>query len=636
MRKTLYQRIVLFLYNIPIQTKIYGMVFFLIILISSLSLVEIRASLVETLSTQLDERIKSIGRDLAARSGDQLLTNNVYLLHELAQETMKNNPDLAYVFIQDEKEKVIVHTFGDSGMSRDLLHVNPVNPNEELHLQKFMSENGVIRDVAVPVIQGIGGTVRVGLTEESLDDALRKVTTNLLITMIIVLVFAAVIAFILTNLITTPITQLLNMTKEVIEGNFSLRLNAKSSDEIGQLTNAFDHMLSNLESAETKKEEYVQKITSRNRELSLLNELSGHTTSTQDFKNKLDHFLIRLGEELQFNSCTLKVKLQEQWEVFHYYKPECSCVKEILSKMETYHCEINTENKHHYEFTIRVQERIIGRFDVCSCQQLDQQSINILESLSNQLAITLENNRLWAELKQKEEIRQKLLAKSIKVQEEERKRIARELHDETSQSLTSLLIGLSMLSDEKNKEERLNSIQRIRLQIQQTIKEVHEMAWQLRPSVLDKFGLTIALQRYIEDYKDKFQIDVDLFIDRMKNYRMQTEIEIAIYRIIQEALTNIAKYSKAQNVSVIIDQIGHFLSVIVEDDGIGFNVDQVLRRDLSKQNLGLHGMQERAALIGGTLTIESEIGKGTSIFLKIPMLKGELNSLEQNKANISG
>ncbi|GBF10493.1 ATP-binding protein [Tepidibacillus sp. HK-1] len=630
-----YQRIIKLLKEIPIQVKIYGMVFFVIITITALSLIEIRLSMIETLSTQLEERVKSVGRDVAVRSGDLLLTQNVYLLHELAQETVKNNPDIEYVFMQDEKGKVIVHTFGEKGISQDLVLANQVNPDDELHLQKFMTERGVIRDVAIPIIQGVGGTVRVGITEESLNQALRQITANLIFTMIIVLLFAGIISFLLTRLITTPITQLLRMTKEVSKGNLSIRVKPQANDEIGLLTNAFNQMLSDLEEAEKEKRVYVQKITFRNRELSLLNELSGHITSVKQMKAMLEHFVMRLVEELDFNSCVLKVEILDNWEFFKYFRPECSCMKEIPLKVNHLTCYTLDKQKHHYEFTIKINEKIIGRFDICSCRELDEQSINILESLSNQLAVSLENMQLWHELKQKEEIRQKLLEKSIKAQEEERKRIARELHDETSQSLTSILLGLSMLNEQKDEQERVNLLQNLKTMIQHTLKEVHEMAWQLRPSVLDKFGLTVALERYIEEYQHKYAIDVDLYMDGIKENRMQAEIEIAIYRIIQEALTNVARYAQSQNVSVIIDQIGNLLSVIVEDDGIGFNVDQVLKRDPSKYNLGLHGMQERASLIGGTITIESKQGKGTTIFLKVPLSKGGALSIGENQSTAS-
>lgn len=621
--------------SIPLEGKIYGIVVMVIILISSLSLIEVRYSLQETLSTQLDERVKSIGRDVAARSVDLLLTNNIYLLHELAQDTVRNNPDLLYVIISDEEGEVIAHTFDKQGISDELIQINQVKPDERLNLIKFVSDDGVIRDVAIPILEGVGGTVRVGLTEDTLLQALYKVTTQLLFTMTAVLILAGIISFGLTRILTFPISRLLNMTKEVSKGNLSIRLEPFAIDEIGKLTIAFNKMLSHLEKTNIEKNQYYQKVVLRNKELSLLNELSGNITSVGQMKMMLEKYIQHLVYELDFNSGVLKITLLDKIEVYHYTKPDCSCTVDILNQPDPSPCVAGVQDLYKYNFEIAINDFNIGKIQICSSRELDQQSVNLLKSISKQLAVSIENVKLWHELKQKEEMRQKLLAKLIKAQEEERKRIARELHDETSQSLTSILLGLSLIAESKNEEERSKAVSHLRTLIQGTLQEVHEMAWQLRPSVLDKFGLTVAIERYIEEYRNQYSIDVDLYMENIKEIRMSSEIEISVYRIIQEALTNVAKYAKAENVSIIINQNNNLLTVIIEDDGVGFDAEKVLKRDPSKYNLGLHGMLERTAFIGGKLTIESEPGKGTSIFVKIPLSKRGISDIEQNKSTHS-
>ena len=605
--------------NVPIQIKIFIMIIGVIILISGFNIIQVRQSLTETLSIQLDERVKSIGSDVAARSGDLLLTHNIYLLHELVKETVNNNSDLEYVFILDENNNIVVHTFGNKKISQELLSVNTVSPDDDFNLTKFRTEKGVVRDIAVPIIKGIGGTVRVGLTEASLIQALSEVTSHMLITMFVVMLLAGLVTFALTKVLTLPITRLLKMTEEVSKGNLSLRINNYPNDEIGKLTGAFNKMLANLQKSEEEKSGYYQKISLRNRELSLLNELRGNITSVEQMEQMLEHFLTRLIEELEFNAGILRVKLLDKWQSYGHALSDCTyCEDGLISKDNN----CTEQNKNRYQFLIKIKDDVIGKVEICSLQQLDEKSIDILNSLSNQLAVTIENMQLWHELKQKEEVRQKLLDKVIKAQEEERKRIARELHDEASQSLTSILLGLTVLNESKTDQERTTNIQKLRSLIQDTLQEIHAIAWQLRPSILDKFGLIVALERYIEEYRNKNGIDVDLYINGMGSERLQTEIEITVYRIIQEALTNIVKYAKAQNVSVIMEQSGNILSIIIEDDGIGFDVDKLLKKDPSKQNLGLLGMQERASLIGGNFIIESEIGQGTSIYVKIPIAQG--------------
>jgi len=624
--------IFLIINGITIQTKIYIMIFAVVFLITSLSIYIVRLSLIETLSIQLDERVKSIGSDIAARSRDLLLTNSMYELNVLAKETVLNNPEVAYVFIQDEKGNIIINTFGNESVSNQLVNINSVNSHEKYSLVKFMSERGIIRDVAVPIIEGIGGTVRVGLTQDSLVNALSKVTTSLIITMLFIMALVGVITFGLTKYLTLPLKQLVNITKEVSKGNFSVRIKNVVNDEIGILSQAFNNMLVNLEKAEKEREQYYQKIILRNRELSLLNKLNDNITTIEQMRFVLNNFLQGLVEELQFNSAVINVKIFDERETFAYSIAECNCYKNVTMTCETHVCALTDTNR--YEFAINIKNINLGKLEICTMQKLDQQSLNILSSLANQLAITIENMQLWQELKQKEEIRQKLLNKVIVAQEEERKRIARELHDETSQSLTYILLELSLLEN-KDEIERNQSITKIRSLIKQTLKDIHDMIWQLRPTVLDKFGLFVAIEKYIKEYRNKYSIDVDLYINGENHNLLTSEIEITIYRIVQEALTNIVRYAKAENVSVIIDQIDGFLSVVVEDDGVGFDVRQLFKKDPAKDNLGLYGMQERVSIIGGTLKIESDIGKGTVIYVKVPLTVRSGVRYEENQSTLS-
>nr|WP_295975290.1 histidine kinase [uncultured Bacillus sp.] len=604
--------------DLPIQVKIYGMVLLIISIISSVSLIEVRTSLIETLSSQLDERVKAVGRDVAARSSNFMLTHNIYQLNELAKETVDHNPDIEYVIIQDEQGNVLVDTFIEKDVNKKLLAANHPSSEQEVNLIKFMSDKGIIRDVAVPIIEDFGGTVRVGLTEETLVSALDKVTKNMFITMFIVLIISIGIAFSLTKILTSPLKELLYLTEKVGKGNFSLRAQPVSNDEVGKLSFAFNTMLSDLQKTENDKRNYYDKINLRNRELLLLNKLSVNITSEEHMKEMLDNLLSSLIKELHFHSAGLRIYMSNNWESIVKVDSQCG---EQCNLLENGSDCITKINNHIYHFPIKIKNHLLGELSICSSGNLDFQSKGILNSITTQLAILIENVDLWKELKQKEKIRKELLGKVIRAQEEERKRIARELHDETSQSLSAILLGLSMLSEYTTHEEKIQEIQSLRDMVHHTLQEVHEMSWQLRPSVLDKFGLIVALQRYISDYKDRYGLDVDLMIDGVKKLRLQTEFETTTYRIIQEALTNVSRYANAKNVSVIVDEIGNYLSVIVEDDGVGFDVNNVLNKEPDKKNLGLHGMLERASLIGGKLTIESEAGNGTTIYLKIPLTK---------------
>jgi signal transduction histidine kinase len=239
-------------------------------------------------------------------------------------------------------------------------------------------------------------------------------------------------------------------------------------------------------------------------------------------------------------------------------------------------------------------------------------------------------NQMSEELKHKEKMREQLLAKVISAQEEERKRIARELHDETGQALTSLMVGMRFVEELASADKVKGKVTELRALAAQTLEEVHRLATELRPSVLDDLGLHVAIKRYIEQYSSKFGIKVDSHISDISGQRLVSETEVTIYRIIQEALTNIARYASANNVSVVLRYRDLSLVAVIEDDGKGFDIKRVMASRDGKR-LGLFGMYERASLIGGNLTIESQPGAGTTIFLEVPLKLSQEALHEQDK-----
>jgi signal transduction histidine kinase len=142
---------------------------------------------------------------------------------------------------------------------------------------------------------------------------------------------------------------------------------------------------------------------------------------------------------------------------------------------------------------------------------------------------------------------------------------------------------------------------------------------------LDDLGLISAIEKYAREFSAKKNINVDTHVGGVRGLRLPSDIEVTVYRIVQEALTNIAKYARAENVSVVLRYLDSSLVAIIEDDGIGFDVNGILTSQ-NKERLGLFGMYERASIIGGRLSIESQLGSGTTIFLEVPV-----KSLEEVK-----
>lgn len=217
---------------------------------------------------------------------------------------------------------------------------------------------------------------------------------------------------------------------------------------------------------------------------------------------------------------------------------------------------------------------------------------------------------------------QKMSEQVLAAQEDERKRIARELHDETAQGLATLLIRLKILERAKTTPEMLGQIDELRELTAETLEAVRKLAVELRPATLDDLGLVAALEGYTESYGSRIAVRVAFgaqgFDDR--DGRLPPQVELVLYRVVQEALTNAAKHAVADKVSVELWRRSDEVIARVEDDGQGFDVEDVMR--LRERGLGLFGMQERLALVGGQLVIDSSPGAGTRVEARVPLNTG--------------
>ncbi len=201
------------------------------------------------------------------------------------------------------------------------------------------------------------------------------------------------------------------------------------------------------------------------------------------------------------------------------------------------------------------------------------------------------------------------------VQEEERRRISRDLHDQTGQLLASLSLALEAVrgsADLPDKAlERLGEVRRI---IDELSRQVHGLAVRLRPTALDDLGLEVALTELVAEWRARTGVAVDFQADRSARPRLPSAVETALYRVVQEGLTNVARHARAHSVSVVTSRFDGVAAVVIEDDGVGFDPAQVPPR-----RLGLLGMRERLALVGGTLEIESQPGAGTTLIARIAL-----------------
>ena len=207
-------------------------------------------------------------------------------------------------------------------------------------------------------------------------------------------------------------------------------------------------------------------------------------------------------------------------------------------------------------------------------------------------------------------VRRDSLRRVIEGQESERRRLARELHDETGQALTSVLLGLKAV---ERADDVPAALAQLRELVVATLQDVRRLAVELRPKALDDFGLVAALERLVETFVEATGIAVD-FESQLGDERLSSEVETTLYRIVQESLTNVAKHAGAHRVSILLVRRATTATALVEDDGHGFDDEDELRG-----GMGLAGMRERIALLDGRLTIESTRGSGTSLVAEVPL-----------------
>ncbi len=239
-----------------------------------------------------------------------------------------------------------------------------------------------------------------------------------------------------------------------------------------------------------------------------------------------------------------------------------------------------------------------------SDQRFDSADLRLAEQFADRAAIAVDLSRRVA---------RDALGRVVAGQEVERRRLARELHDETGQALTSILLALRAVEEAGSGDGLQKSVSDVRELVVATLQDVRKLAVQLRPAALDDFGLVPALERLVQTYSETTGIAVELEAG-LGEHRLPAELETTLYRIVQEALTNIVKHADATKVSVLLVRREGSVTAVIEDDGRGFDP-----RNTREDRLGLLGMRERAELHDGRLKIEAAEGSGTTLVVEVPL-----------------
>jgi PAS domain S-box-containing protein len=263
-----------------------------------------------------------------------------------------------------------------------------------------------------------------------------------------------------------------------------------------------------------------------------------------------------------------------------------------------------------------VNEKIIGYVEIglANEESFTTEHVHWAEVLVSQAGVALQNAWLFEQVRSHRERLQALARKLVDIQENERHHIARELHDEAGQAISSLKLSLGRMERDPDCPESIR--QRLvdsKGVADGVLEELHRLAMDLRPAALDHLGLIPALEQYAHKLSSG-RLSIQFRAMGFEDERLSPRLETSLYRVVQEALTNTIRYAEASNIGILLERKAGMIRVFVEDNGIGFNPEDVQ----TDEHVGLVGMRERAEMLGGTLTIESTPGRGTSIILEVP------------------
>ncbi|SHE11359.1 Sensor protein degS [Chlamydia abortus] len=325
---------------------------------------------------------------------------------------------------------------------------------------------------------------------------------------------------------------------------------------------------------------------------------------------------IQQVDKLELDYRRSRIRLTEVSRDFHRFTEEDIRIAYEAATQLQLQLTIYREKEHHLKMRrddlqkrIRSVERQVER-----AETLVSQMNVVLEYLSgdlNQVTRMLESAKN----------RQMLGLKIIMAQEEERKRIAREIHDGLAQTMAHVVLRTE-IAERMLSQENLDSVKEelsdLKGQVRDGLEEVRKMIFNLRPMALDDLGLIPTLHKFVQDFEEKSKIRTRFELAGREK-RLPSEMEVAVYRLIQEAFSNVLKHAKATYISLTITFQKHMTQIVIKDNGIGFNVEEMESKMITSSHYGLIGMQERIDLLEGKIHIESKKGEGTKITMLIPI-----------------
>jgi len=407
----------------------------------------------------------------------------------------------------------------------------------------------------------------------------------------------------LSRSVVAPIRELSRQAATIRAGDLSSPVNVTGDEEVQSLARTLDEARTRLastlgelqrlnESLEGQVAARTRTIEAKYHDLALLHAVAELSTDEREPDRLAPGMLRLIAAHYGFEAMAIVTTPRARRPVTYVVPPEAD-----LPWLTT-----GTPPDTWRQRDIVYQDRAVATLYHPNTEGMDEQ---VMEALDNHLAISLHRANLWKRALEQDEQRQVLVRRLLGAAEDERRRLARELHDEISQLLTVIQLSLARVEADSPELARARDL------LTKAQVDMHRIIYDLRPSLLDDLGLSAAIRAHVQDHLVREGLDVNLEVEEQLPPR--PAIETAVFRIYQELITNILRHAHAGHVSIELYERDGRLVLAVEDDGIGFDPDT------KSEGVGITGMRERAALVGGAITFDSEPGMGTHVVLEIPV-----------------
>lgn len=426
-----------------------------------------------------------------------------------------------------------------------------------------------------------------------------------------------------------PLSELDDAAERLGDGDLSVRLPRYRDPEFGEVAETFNDMASRLEHQAVDLRSTVDLLRS---EMTVMDQIRAMLTEGAGLSEVLQRAAAHLGSALEASGVAI-------WEDAHH-EPSAEWGARLQEAVTTQRTAAEGRSHSSGGFLAEVPEEALLTWVTVPARARGavlgvvgvgwdppkpvlRSERDLLEALAGLVGIAIDNATLLDDLQRKEDSMQALVRKTLTAQEEERKRIARELHDETSQVLSALLMNISMLESHAPQDaDGRARVEAVKNLAEEAARNLDAMLFDLRPALLDELGLIPALRWYLAQIADAW--GVAIAFEGGKTGRLPDHVEVTAFRIVQEAVGNVVRHAKAASATVRVasDEEG-WLIVSVTDDGIGFDTRSIAGRARTGESVGLMGMRERAEIIGGTLSIESSPGMGATIVARLPVTDAE-------------